>query len=565
MKYLDDNKKDLLIIILIFAIISLVKIILSLPFTSPYIMMDEVYYDSIAQNVLNGKLYATIMPLFGTIPPGYSIFLSVAYLFSQDKSTVYHIMLAINSLIITSIIFPSFFILKKYCSRSISILGAIIIATLPIVNLFTFVLMSENLFIPLFVFSVWFLIESYETNKKIWQFLASLSIVFIYMTRSTGIAMLIGFIAAFIYYAFVNRKEKTIVSIIKEKWVLLLSFIVLLSLWMAYTTFCIPGSSYSFGSPYSVQTTYTERITSIASNIDVLKAYLIPFVREMDYLSLSTYFILLFMIIYYVRAFIRKDDIKNSIMIAFFYFIVSSLGLLAISTTFLSYNYEQLLYGVYGRYIEPIVPLVFVFGILGLSKFCTEGHNNYKKWILPFFFYITIICFIVSTFPLKNYDIAHTLSVYYLYIIYNAPLEFGLLVTFAIAIFLLIYLEFIDLQYLSILIAVLICFSLIFSAATYYVLLKNSNMASDDITQYLQKNSNKNTIVFISKDDSTGLGHYLQSEAIFWCKGTIVPISNISNISSIDYSNNTVYAITQQQMQYKELAKGYFDFKLYQL
>ena len=79
------------LLIAAFLFIVIIKIILSLKFYSPFILNDELYYDSLAKNVLNGKL----VPIIGdTRSPGYPIVLSVAYLLSGDKGTIYHIMLA---------------------------------------------------------------------------------------------------------------------------------------------------------------------------------------------------------------------------------------------------------------------------------------------------------------------------------------------------------------------------------------------------------------------------------------------------------------------------------------
>ncbi len=98
-------KHSIYLLIAAFLFIVIIKIILSLRFYSPFILNDELYYDSLAKNVLNGKL----VPIIGdTRSPGYPIILSIAYLLSGDKGTIYHIMLAISAFITTSIIFPSY-------------------------------------------------------------------------------------------------------------------------------------------------------------------------------------------------------------------------------------------------------------------------------------------------------------------------------------------------------------------------------------------------------------------------------------------------------------------------
>ena len=553
-----------MIIILLFVVISLVKILLSLPFISPYIMMDEVYYDNVAQNILHGKLYASFISQLGTTPPGYSIFLSVAYLFSQDKSVIYHVMLAINAFLTTSIIFPSYFILKKYCTPVVSILGALLVATLPIVNLYTYLLMSEDLFIPLFVFSLWFVIESFETNNPVWEFLASFSVVFLYMTRSTGIAMLVGFVAAFAYYAIVNRKQKSFIEIVKEKKVLLLSFVILLSLWLLYTVYCIPQGSYSIGSPYKVESRYTNRIISAFSQFEIFKDYIISFIREMDYLILSTYFALIFVLYYYVRSFVKRDRTNAPLYISFIYFIVCSIGLLAISTTFMSYSYTKLSYEIYGRYIEAIIPPIFIFTVVGISRFIKEDYTNYKKWIIPLLIYIPVILFALFTIPLKNYNIVNTLSIYYLYVIYNPGLSYVLLTLLALSLFLMLYLIFIDKRYYYVILLSLICISLIFSAPAYRSELMCSTYSGDDIVNYLKNNSNMDTAVLIDKTTYNGIGWYTGSEVFFWSNGSVFLTMDVLNESTSSmYRNKTIYIISHNDYPYKIMANGSMGVKLY--
>ena len=58
--------------------------------------------------------------------------------------------------------------------------------------------MSENLYIALFMFSGWFLLESYNTSRKSWDFLAGFSIFYLFFTRSIGVVAIIGFLMSLV-------------------------------------------------------------------------------------------------------------------------------------------------------------------------------------------------------------------------------------------------------------------------------------------------------------------------------------------------------------------------------
>jgi Dolichyl-phosphate-mannose-protein mannosyltransferase len=182
------------LVCIFFVMLVVIKILLSLSYAGPFIFPDETVYNSVAQNIVHGKLYGK----FGAFSPGYPFLLSLAYHIFNNQNYVYHLLLAISAFVTSTIIFPSYFILEKYCSKVVSVLGSITVSTLTVLNFYSFTLMTEALFIPLFLFSIWFILKSYETNNKKWALYASLSTVYLYVTRSTGLAMLIAFVLTYI-------------------------------------------------------------------------------------------------------------------------------------------------------------------------------------------------------------------------------------------------------------------------------------------------------------------------------------------------------------------------------
>ena len=246
------------IICALFFILFIIKIHLSTNFNGPFIFPDETVYNSVTQNVGHGKLYGKL----GVFSPGYAILMSLAYYVSNNYFIVYHTMLVISAFVSSTIIFPSYFILDKYCSKLISILGAVAVSASISSNFFSFTLMTEVLFTPLFLFSIWFVLKSYETNEKKWALLASLSTVYLYVTRSTGLAMLIAFVLTFIFYILVNLKDEKAFVLIKNKKILIISFVVFLSTWLVYSTYFVDihqpfneelRKAYNYGSAYDIK------------------------------------------------------------------------------------------------------------------------------------------------------------------------------------------------------------------------------------------------------------------------------------------------------------------------
>jgi len=273
-------------LILAFFLLFFVKILISFNFKSPWIFADVTVYAEIARNIIHGDFFSKLQ-YCQTYPPGYSLFLSIIYLFFGNSSANYQYFLIINSVITSSIIFPAYFLLKKKCSEHFSIIGSIFVSILPSANLYNFVLMSENVFIPLFTFSLWFVIESFETNSKKWGILTGLSIFLLFFTRSTGIAMIVGFFLAFAYYAIMQLKWKAPTIIVKENIYQVTAFCIPTILWVYYKS----KLSTSSVTGYNIEA-YSSAIFQAVSNIQSFSRFFILIIHEFEFLVLASYFIL---------------------------------------------------------------------------------------------------------------------------------------------------------------------------------------------------------------------------------------------------------------------------------
>lgn len=625
-------KNSFYLLIAAFLFIVIIKVLLSLNFYSPFVLNDELYYDSLAKNVLNGKL----VPIIGdTRSPGYPIVLSVAYLLSGDKGTVYHIMLAISALISTSMIFPAYFILKKYCTEMLSLLGAIAITTLPFMNLYGFTIMSETLFIPLFMFSIWFLINSYEADDKKWQLLASVSAVYMYMTRPNGLAIAIAFIAAFSYYVAANLKTNSIYKIVSNKSYLIISFIILLMAWMSYsalfsnsvisagsiffilmvtalivllyyintqrnikfnfslsrgkllaisgslllvilafsylyikniaTLFLSSNSYYSFGSSFNVIDT-SKHLLDIFNNWDNFAIFISVIINDISYLVICSYFILAFLLVYYIALLYNKKAGKNIPLSTVAVYIIVSTIFLLLSVIALRFS-GGWGFDILGRYIDPILPTIFLFGIITLSKLNDIKFSKYTGY----FAIIYMVTVLITLFILEYNNVIisgleqlqDNVALYYLEWFYQSFFPEIFVIAFSLITMALLYLSIKNKRYTSILLMFIIFSSIIFSINMYYTALDSSNFRKDNpINQYLVGHTDRNTLLVLdSSIDPEGqmaeLGIYG-----FWNNGnTIFFDANHANTSTL-YTANDTYLISTASLPYKNIATD-DKFKLY--
>jgi len=152
-------------------------------FQQPLIVMDETLYFLQAKEIWTNHTYILHGKTFGAqYPPLYPLILSPLTRIA-DVNLRYMSGLAVNALISSLLIFPVFEIARMYLDeRKASIISAIT-AFAPISLTYSFVWMSENLYFPLFAYSVLWILREERVKAGIGVGLATL-------TKVIGLALL---------------------------------------------------------------------------------------------------------------------------------------------------------------------------------------------------------------------------------------------------------------------------------------------------------------------------------------------------------------------------------------
>jgi len=578
-----------LLLFLIFLIIVLIKSAISLKFQSPWIFQDEMVYAKMAENVLSSK--------YSTSPLLYPFSLSIAYFFSTDKSVIYHIMLLINCIINSSVLFPSYFIMIRYCSKDYALAGSIAIAVLPCLILYNFTLMCENLLLPLFIFSIWFLLEAYRTKTKFWITVAVSSVVLLFFTKHSGFSMLFGLVISGIYYLLADSKYDKIKLIFKttvsSKYILfLIAFIAIASLIIHKIINNNPTLMDYIGYDVYYAQAYLNSLAGIFFNINSLKEFVFLLLHELEYLIISSYFvillvmaILLFFVLIITRgislniidysdlAELRRDKaLKSSII----YFLFSSIALVIAVVVSMyqmiqslpeGYSYLYLCnrddFQLMGRYIDPLVPAIFLFGFIGLFRVSWQETESKFKAISFLILIYLVTCFLFAlTFPFDtNKDV---LPILYL----ESLMPTWVIVPVIMPLFLVgLYLSLYDRKYRSILLLIIILFSLIISAYTLPLEIASSKGFQDQnqIGSYLERFSNGSSLILMDLEDDTR-DRVMLPFTKFWARGKVVTFSTAEDPSGVytDYARNVSYIISSKILPYEPVAfstRGYLLYK----
>ena len=143
-------------IVLLYLLFVIVKITLSYFIPSISAFSDEYYYAKLARSFFfeQGFSIHGIKVMF--YQPLYPIIISLSYIF-KDMELVYFAMKAINAIVSTLVIIPSYLLAKEFLDDKKSILAAMLISLAPPMFSFSPYIMAENLFYPLFMFSFYFI------------------------------------------------------------------------------------------------------------------------------------------------------------------------------------------------------------------------------------------------------------------------------------------------------------------------------------------------------------------------------------------------------------------------
>jgi len=573
MKKLDlpSFSSGFIYLISVFFLLVTIKILISFYFKSPWIFADETVYAETARNILHGEFYSKLQHC-QNYPPGYPFFISIVYLIFGNSTANYQWMLIINSFLTSSIIFPVYFLLKKFSSEKFSILGSLFVAILPSVFLYNFVLMSENLFIPLFVYSLWFITETFETNSKKWGILAGFSIFLLFLTRSTGIAMVIGFFLTIAINAFIQLRAKGPVRIVKENIFLIVSFCIPTIIWVLYRS----KVGTTLVSDYNVNS-YSSIIFKAVSDIQSFRRFLSLIIHEVEFLILATYFILFVLSLYSLYLILNFSDKENQKKMAFksgaIYYLVSSILLVIITVAHMSlglFPNELDYYNILGRYIDPLVPVITIFGLIGLYIILNRKTEKETIILLMSSSILPIIFLFAIDFPSIYYKFPNMFTIFYIQSVTTFLPVTYFICLFAITVFVFFTIIVYNKKFWPFFIIFLMFIIVIGLHSTIKIQLAESSNTEkiNQFGHFLIDHSNESSRILMTREDfSHPLGMKIWFATQFYSNGyliindTCAPISNVN--CQMDRDND--YLISSKMLPYHLIIRSKSGYRLYDL
>lgn len=536
------SRKELIIILSVVLILTLVKFYFCLGIKTPSVMGDEAVYIVMAHNLVFEKTFYTdnyVGAFRGQYPGGYPLILSVAFLINPNFEEAFRIIQLINCLISSLVFLPIYLALRELTNQDKqSMYFAFAISTIPSITGYFFWVMSENLFILLVALSFYILIKLTKERSVFLAILFGLINFYAFFTKETGLALNIASLVALLFLT--NKKFKTLGAF-------LATYLFSTILWLAYRAETVNRIS-----GYNTQK-YIEVLTSLADP-ESLFLFLKLFYNEVLYLFVVGYVSFSILGFFGVTDFIREKE-KRSISV---FFILFTLLLMLITTVHMFLNTKNpgyYSYDVLGRYIDPVIPILFILGLTKFFKLLNHRENSIKKIGILFFCIFFLVLF---TLPVTNYKPINVVAVYY---IIKGLLPFSI---FSISLFLLIIIilsvKKCDSLIIIILLGVMCIFGSYATSHYYGWYLENQEYffnKNQDIIIKLYEIKNSNYKIYLDlKGDRADYHYYFYS---MWSLPVKTLVKRVEEISDPSF-----YVITNKNLTRCEVfASSRFGFTLY--
>jgi 4-amino-4-deoxy-L-arabinose transferase-like glycosyltransferase len=419
LKKLADRKIQWLLII--YLTVALVKIILTLEIQSPFIF-DEGSYSEMAQSFIKSGQFLIQDAPSNQYPPFYTVVISIAY-FSGDGTVAYPLVKIINSLLSSLIIFPVWLIAREFLSEKKSLIIAVMSSLMPASFAYTFTIVSENVFYPLFIFSLFFMMRSLAEGSRKWDVLCGVSIGLSILTKMTGMVLLVALVSYLLIRGIV-RHGRSIIKIIMavlEKWRTFLVSAAVIAPWLIRNV-------YYFGFTYEGVMGYPPltEVGSFASRVTGTKSALSP----ADFVYWGTmhaaYFILATGIIFFALSIVlawtawrqKSWQNKNTNLRAFIAISwISWMVFVLICAYWTYYGGHRYLMG---RYIVSILPAFLIMGAMGLNSYENSRHK-------PLFGALVICSAVLAFIPINYLIRAYSTPDAYMLLVPQQLCEMGIL------------------------------------------------------------------------------------------------------------------------------------------
>lgn len=552
---------------LLYVLSVLDKIVLAVSVPTPMMYGDEYVYAAMAQSFAHLRPF-TFQGEWAWYPPLYSLILAPAFAFGNMQWS-YMMVKVVNSVLLSSLVFPAWFLSRHFFSGWQSFAVALLVVLMPSANVYPCYILAENLFIPLFLLTLFLILRTGLYGGRGWGIMCGLSIGLCYLTRLTGLLLLVVAFPVAMFMPFPHdsristegsqtgstqpsQSTKTTQRLLSEAlrrvvkaWPILAGFAMVMVPWSIYAVSsfgwsiaAVTGLKTEGGGSYAAVSSDLMKLSNIQSlSSSVLLRW---FLIHINYVLLATAVVpvvlCIFLALYCAQREFRTTNPGSLIMTVGTLTLVLLLALVSALHTYPSSPYFV------GRYMDPILPTLLIVGFIGLNKYKMLSSNQTDRVFIVF----SVVCMSIPAFsPLNLITPANAIGIIYareLGMKYGMELQTAGLLIVALGLMLLVRSRRLKWKHSFM---VLVLFLSVFFSATcqpaYRINVWSSHYSEHElyISRWLAESGiNRATILF--DENSKGLDELIKVRIVygvrFWTEDKIVArVGPTGDLSGIDY------------------------------
>src|SRR3989344_2130823 len=351
--------KDYKWIMLLIMLFSFLKVLLSSFINSPSILSDEYLYLKSAESLFSNLSYSVHGIPFSSYPPLYPILISLSFVFSNSH-TSFFVSQLFNAIFSSLIIIPADLISKEFLVSEKSLLVSIVVGLLPMNFVFSSFIMSENIFYTLFLFSIYFLYNSFKHLGYKYDIMAGLFIGLSFLSRFAGVSLVFITILMTFYILLFERNR---ILNIKKKLVMGIISLILVMPWLLRNIFTFGFSIDGMLGHYATE-------VSISSSSFNFAAFFFWILIYLCFLMLSSGFIMT-LALYSLFYKIKKQEYKIFLVLISISILTVVIGAANHATGYTIKeitSFSWLSGRPIGRYIDTALPISIITSLILLFK-----------------------------------------------------------------------------------------------------------------------------------------------------------------------------------------------------
>jgi Dolichyl-phosphate-mannose-protein mannosyltransferase len=174
-------------VVALFAVSAGIRFFLATKYKGPWIFQDEIAYADLARSLgRTGHLAIRDFPGRNGFGPLYPVLISPAYAIFKNSATAYEAAKAINAVVMSLVVVPTYLIARRLVTQWAAIVAAALAVAIPAM-VYSAAIMTEVAFYPAVIFSAWAIFAALERPTVVRQLLLFVPIAAAVLARPQAV------------------------------------------------------------------------------------------------------------------------------------------------------------------------------------------------------------------------------------------------------------------------------------------------------------------------------------------------------------------------------------------